>query len=148
MTSCSRTQTSLRVAEPSDFVEACRAYVGTPFRHQGRSRAGIDCLGLVVCAARDVGIEIIDNLNYARRPDYETMNDGLLHHLRKVQQIQAGDLLWMWWMRSYQPTHLAVVAGDGNVIHACSQGAKAVVEHALPQSWQPQIVSRLRWKGW
>ena len=35
------------------FVAAARGYVGVPWRHLGRSRTGVDCIGLVLLAARE-----------------------------------------------------------------------------------------------
>ncbi len=36
------------------IVAAARGYVGTPFKLYGRDKNGIDCLGLIVCVAREV----------------------------------------------------------------------------------------------
>ncbi len=48
---------------PTDIVAQARKYVGTPFRIQGRARAEgrtrsetIDCAGLLVCVAEDLGL--------------------------------------------------------------------------------------------
>jgi cell wall-associated NlpC family hydrolase len=57
--------------EAADLIAAARDYVEArvPFRHQGRSRtAGLDCIGLIVCAARDIGIALPDRHDYARDP--------------------------------------------------------------------------------
>jgi len=60
---------------------AARAYLRTPFLHQGRNPAtGIDCIGLVVCAAGDCGMALaeFDNPTYDRNP-----SNGLLErHLQ------------------------------------------------------------------
>jgi cell wall-associated NlpC family hydrolase len=52
------------------FVEAVLAYRGVEFAIGGRSRAGLDCVGLVAMAARDVGLEIpgsMETYSWARR---------------------------------------------------------------------------------
>ena len=116
--------------------------------HQGRSARGMDCLGLLVCAARDIGIDVTDNLNYSRKPDHAEMRDGLLAHMRTVPHAAPGDVLWLWWQRNAYPTHLAVVSDTGTIIHVDSVGPKKVVEHTQPVTWQPRIVHRLRWQGW
>ena len=40
----------------ASLYAAAIEYVGVPFRHKGRSRAGLDCAGLVFVACRDCGI--------------------------------------------------------------------------------------------
>ena len=35
--------------------QAARAYIGVPWQHHGRSRHGLDCVGLLFLASRDIG---------------------------------------------------------------------------------------------
>ena len=39
-----------------EVIRAARRYVGTPFVMAGRSRRGIDCVGLPLCIARDLRV--------------------------------------------------------------------------------------------
>lgn len=52
--------------ERGAFIQAARSYLGTPWRHQGRSRRGIDCGGLVALAMRDIGHPGQDIAGYGR----------------------------------------------------------------------------------
>jgi len=54
-------------------VEAARKYLGMPFRHMARGPRRVDCAGLILCAFRDVGIELEDMPVYGREPH----KDGL-----------------------------------------------------------------------
>lgn len=131
------------------FLAALRAYDGVAWRHQGRDRRGIDCLGLIVLSARDIGIQVVDNLNYGRVPDFETMRAGLREHFAPVgpRDLLAGDLYWIQWPRAAHPMHLAVFVGAGYIIH-CDERVKKVTEHTMPAVWEPLIVERLRWRAW
>lgn len=48
---------------------AARRYIGVPFRHLGRNPArALDCVGLGVVAAREMGWEVEDLGNYSKDP--------------------------------------------------------------------------------
>ena len=58
----------------SALADAARGYIGTPFRHRGRSRLGVDCVGLGVLAYADCGVAVPDFRLYGREPH----RDGLV----------------------------------------------------------------------
>lgn len=39
------------------FSQACDSLVGVPYRYQGSSVDGLDCVGLIICAAGQIGID-------------------------------------------------------------------------------------------
>ena len=47
-------------------VAQARTWLGTPWRHQGRSPRGVDCAGLVVLVARALGLADHDVAGYGR----------------------------------------------------------------------------------
>jgi cell wall-associated NlpC family hydrolase len=75
--------------------EAARGYVGVPWRHLGRSREGLDCIGLVLLAARDCGIDAPDPGAYAREPSSQRLRQELAQVLDEVPLAAArpGDVL-------------------------------------------------------
>ena len=75
------------------FVAAARSYVGVPWRHLGRSRTGLDCIGLVLLAAREAGVELTDPAPYAREPQGTRLLQGILGHAERVSEVMAGDIL-------------------------------------------------------
>lgn len=124
---------------PADFIAAARSYVGVPFRHQGRTRHGVDCIGLVVCAARDIGLTLADRTDYPRDPN------GLLplemaRQFAPVESPQAGDILLMRFRG--EPQHVAILAG-ATLIHGYASIGR-VVEHGLDAKWRRRIVATYR----
>ena len=75
------------------FVTAARSYEGVPWRHLGRSRTGVDCIGLVLLAAREAGIELPDPAPYAREPQGTRLLEGILAHTTRVAEAAPGDVL-------------------------------------------------------
>lgn len=69
--------------------QAARAYIGTPWQHHGRSRHGLDCVGLLFLASRDIGKPFEDFLGYGPMPSPQE----LVHHgLRQVRRLSRRDL--------------------------------------------------------
>jgi cell wall-associated NlpC family hydrolase len=77
------------------IVAAARAWLGVPWRHQGRTCQGIDCAGLVVLVGRALEICDYDTTAYSRRPE----GQGFVQHFRAcmdpVPLLEAvvGDIL-------------------------------------------------------
>lgn len=122
------------------IVAAARACVGTPFRHLGRVPGkALDCAGLAVSVARELGLAVDDRDAYGRSPAnglLEAMLDAQPCLRRVFRAPQAGDLLLMRF--SGDPQHLAVCAGD-TIIHAWSTVGK-VAEHRFTDIWQARVV--------
>jgi hypothetical protein len=72
---------------------AARVYCGTPWRHLGRSTTGLDCIGLVLLAAREVGLVLPDPAPYEREPQGTRLLDGILAHAARVASPAPGDVL-------------------------------------------------------
>jgi len=143
-------QTSLSYAQ-----SAREGWLGVPYRHQGRTKRGVDCLGLLVCSARDFGLTVVDNLAYGRKPCHETMKEGLLDHMVKINRadLRPGDVLYIRWPNDPHPLHLALVtsfndSGVPIIMHADCDKQRKVVEITLPLNWWPSVSMCLRWKSW
>lgn len=127
---------------PAEVVAAARAYKDVPFAHQARSLAGMDCAGLSVRVARDIGHPVEDVLGYGRSP----RGDALLRHVRsqcveRFGEPEPGMLAVMRFEREAQ--HVAFIvphaAGLG-MLHAY-EPAKRVVEHVLDIKWRRRILA-------
>lgn len=128
--------------ERDDIITEARRWIGTPWRHQGRSRAGVDCVGLVVMVARNLGLEPEDVTGYARRQDGRT----LLRHLHK-QLDQKFIINWKIgyigvFKESAFPIHVGFLSnreGVPTVIHAHAR-RRQVIEEALDPYGAPFAV--------
>jgi len=114
-----------------NLVDAARAYLGVPFRHQGRNKLGLDCVGLVVVALADIGIVVEDEIGYSLNPHKGRLESGINRNsfLKEVpvDQIAAGDVLLIAY--KHVPQHVAIKTTTG-IIHSTSQLGK-VVEHGF-----------------
>jgi cell wall-associated NlpC family hydrolase len=129
----------------SALVAEARTYLGCRFRHQGRSRQGIDCAGLVIEAAKAVHGSTFDKTDYDRQASDETMIKLCEQHLNRVDlaNLQPGDVLVM---RFENQRHMAIVTdypGALGMIHAAAINRK-VVEHRLDSAWRARIMRAYR----
>ncbi len=49
-----------------DLAAAARRYLEVPFVHASRNEWGVDCVGLLLCAAHALQLTDYDNVNYNR----------------------------------------------------------------------------------
>jgi cell wall-associated NlpC family hydrolase len=125
------------------IVMAARSYLSTRYHHQGRNRAGMDCAGLIVCVARDLGVDVGDVAGYARVPDGESLRQAVESQAQRVAVYKPGDILLMRF--DGDPQHLAIVT-DRGMIHSYAQ-ARKVVEHSIDVTWARRVVAAYQFPG-
>jgi cell wall-associated NlpC family hydrolase len=124
----------------NDIVAEARTYLGVPWKHQGRSKNGVDCAGLVIEVAKACRGSDFDVRNYPRQAYDETMLLLCRRHMVKVKEPQPGDALVFGLANS---RHIGIAGdyhlGGLSLIHAWLAVGK-VVETRLDEQW----LSRLR----
>jgi cell wall-associated NlpC family hydrolase len=131
------------------FIAAARTYLGVRFLHQGRSRFGVDCVGLAICAGADAGHPYIDQAVYPPSPSESQLVAALTKNLGtplpKETPLRVGDIVRLRVGRAAR--HVAIVGnhplGGLSFIHAEAMASK-VIEHAIDQKWQRRIVEVYR----
>ena len=109
-------------------------WIGTPFHWQGRVKAGCDCKGLVagvaIACGRDEGLSVQALAgDYGEKVDSDRLVRGLASLFRRVDDMQAGDVLLL--KVGGKPQHLAIYAPKGpsgglRVIEAMHKGPMQV----------------------
>ncbi len=134
----------------ADVVCAARAWRGCPWRHQGRSREGVDCAGLVIKVAHELGLTEFDTADYARQASDESMLEQCREHLTAIPfaQVQPGDVAVM---RFGANRHIGFFGdylyGGLTLIHAYSMRTgrqrPQVVEHRFGDDWLRSVDAQL-----
>lgn len=117
------------------IVAAVRACVGTRFRPQGRLPGlALDCVGVVLVAAKAAGIDMAAVPAYVMGGDREHEIDDALAAAGcfPVGEACAGDILVI--VPALRRRHLAVVTPAG-VVHAHA-GLGRVVEGPIDPAWK------------
>jgi cell wall-associated NlpC family hydrolase len=131
----------------ADFVAEARSYIGTRWRHHGRSREGVDCVGLpIVCAQATRGWSTWPMPDYSATTQDETMLRMCRVHLVPVAlaDAQPGDIAVLGFDKQ---RHMAILGdyphGGLSLIHAYLPNRR-VVECRLDAVWQSRILSVFR----
>jgi NlpC/P60 family putative phage cell wall peptidase len=126
-------------------VEEALAWLGTPYRHQGRLKGvGCDCIGLVLGVWRAV-YGTAPELPGPYAPDWaeaggeERLLAGLRRHFHEKQpsEMAAGDLLLFRWRPHLPAKHAGVLVGQDHFVHAYE--GMAVSLSALVPQWRKRI---------
>lgn len=133
------------------YVDECRKYLGVRWQHQGRSENGLDCAGLLIVPALNLGIlQAEDNVaDYGRAPHDDTLTRLLHQHCRRLRDWRdagTGDVLAIKYAAPH-PHHLMVVTQPYNpkwglhVIHAygSTEAGGGVVEHRVDGRWLKSV---------
>lgn len=137
-----------------DVVTAARKYLGARWTHQGRQDGNMDCAGLVLKVASDVGAFTIDKADYPRHAVDESMLNLCREYLDEVARSDAkpGDIAVM---RFQANRHIGIFGdypgGHLSLIHAYSRAPRKVVEHLYTDEWmrtqQASLMAVFRFRG-
>lgn len=112
-------------------ADIARRWIGTPYHHQARLPGqGLDCIGLLICAARELG-QVPPDFNitgYRRVPD----GFSLMRHMREQfteidrADMAAGDYVCIAYDK--HPHHVGIIGayplGGLSIIHANSKAGR------------------------
>jgi hypothetical protein len=119
--------------------------------HQGRIKGlGIDCVGIPLCVAGDLGLKDKDGLamngklyaSYSPQPDGNHVHRMCQKHLvqKPVREMKPGDVISM--KVESAPCHVGIVGEDANgltIIHAYSGMMNKTIEHSIDAKWRRRI---------
>ena len=118
-----------------DIVRVARSYLGTPFAHAQRvPGVGIDCAGLLICVARELGLvaPTFDLPAYDSTPDGKSMLlwcDKVMTRIDRVD-LRVGDAMVL--ITDLRPQHLGIV---GDYVH----GGFSII-HAAATAFPPRVI--------
>lgn len=130
------------------IIKEARTYVGVPYLHQGRSRSGIDCIGLVINVAAACGVineRQYDYINkqfrgYARLPGEKTLITALSEFMsmRSFRLAEPADIIVTKFDRA--PRHCMILTDQGTIIHAFANIGR-VTEQRYAHMWKREATA-------
>lgn len=134
------------------IIAAARNWIDTPWRHQGRDGdRGIDCVGLIVCVAADIGIPIDDLRNYRRVATSRQMEAEFDRRMirRKIAAHAPGAVL-LFKYRPF-PRHVAIgTMRDGQpwIVHSRQDAGRGrVIEEPYSETWKSRLAVAYDYPG-
>jgi len=132
-----------------DVIRQARSYIGTRYRHQGRSVRGLDCAGLIIRVAWDLGASTYDTSGYGRHSSSHDFLDKFAANMDTIAytKVKPGDVILF--RDDIFPQHCAFYSEVGRqpfIIHACAR-KKKVAEERMDDFWFGRRVSAFRFRG-
>lgn len=131
------------------FVDHARTLLGARWRHRGRKRWAVDCIGLLVLAGDAADLKW-DVIRIEKRYGREPWDDRLRKELRlrfgePVKDWQLGDIALIRWNQG-EPSHVAIIGDhpDGGLSMIHAHNVHGVVEHSLTGRYLSSIVEVYR----
>lgn len=133
------------------FLEAVREYVGVKWKHRGRSKTGIDCVGLIHVAGKDCGLhDFVDDVEYTRISVGQDLLKPFRDHMEEIRlgpncglsDLHDGDVLIL--RDNLMPQHCGVIGtrwGQKTLIHATAYHGKVVEEFIKRDHYQKAITA-------
>lgn len=97
-------------------IEAAKVHLGVPYLWGGTDpEKGFDCSGLIQAAYRDIGVEL---------PKWSRHQATMGVEVPSIDEALPGDILYF----GRPVTHVALYAGDGQMLHAPRRGEVVKIE--------------------
>ena len=117
----------------AEFVNNAASYIGTPYVWGGASPSGFDCSGLVEYVLSSMGVKGVPRTSEEQYAWAKPVT---------VNNLQAGDLIFMNFPGEVSPGHVLIYAGNGRAIHAPQPGADVQTV-----AFQPKAKGASEWGG-
>jgi cell wall-associated NlpC family hydrolase len=134
------------------IVQAARSLIGVKYVHQGRSRFGIDCAGVVVHAGAATGIPIEDHTVYPGGLNLNLMLEYLSKNAIKTMgkcvpavSIPRGSIVLFLHPR-IQLCHVGIKTEGASMVHSWKSTGK-VTETPIDSRWHRVLESVWDFKG-
>lgn len=119
----------------SEIVTAARSYIGASWAHEGRTRGGLDCIGLIQVVGGSFGVPYTDMTGYDAAPDGHLF----LGHLKKHLTINQGGVYFDGTIGLFRqnryPCHVGIFAtlnGQRSLIHAALSARRVTETRFIP----------------
>lgn len=132
-----------------EVVNAARSYVGTRFRKGGRSRTGLDCVGLITQVAYDIGYPHVKDVTCY---DFEPHPNLFLETIRSQtnpvlnRMPKKGNVVLL--RQSIYPMHCGIIGENqsGLTVINANLHHRQVLEEPI-SNWQSMIIELRDYRG-
>lgn len=133
-----------------EIIDEARRYViaKTRWRHKGRTRTGLDCIGLLVITGARFGVPIRDVEDYSSMPTGRLMGHLRSHLIPRPGEAARKGMVAVFHDSSH-PCHVGIIGqrhGRTSLIHA-SLERRSVVEEDFEGRWNQALVELFDFPG-
>lgn len=135
----------------TEVIDEARTYLDVPWRHQGRTRFGIDCAGLIVLIGRKFSLlpSDYDVAGYSRRPNEFDFIKAFRDNMdeRPLFEAQPGDAVTF--IDGPYPCHVGILTIKYDVLHFVHAyaGCRKTIEQPYTGEWQRKATHCFAYRG-
>lgn len=115
----------------------CRDFVGIPYKEKGRTKDGVDCLGLNLMVSKHLGFDVPDWLYQDETANRDKEIVRLGKEGLKANRLDAPIEGCYIEFSCIDRFHTGVYIGDGEFIHASKAAGMVVIEKL--EKWSKRI---------
>lgn len=128
--------------------EIIKKYLGTAYSHRGRKKeTGLDCYGLIICIYKDLGLDLLDLIEYEIDWSKNGKNYFIDNYADQWEKVVVNHVYDVVLFRNYLgiANHAGVVLTQNRFIHCCKAGC--VIQKLSDPTWKNRIVGFYRHKN-
>ncbi len=128
----------------AQVVEEARSWLDVSWRHQGRSRLGVDCVGLVVAVTGALNISEYDFTAYDRRPNGVSFMHHFADNAQRIPFSEVGDGDIVVFRDGPYPCHCGIASTRYNlqhIIHSHARRRKVMEELLTGELYNKRIAA-------
>lgn len=117
----------------ADWLAEIEDWVGTPYHHQQKSRYGCDCIGLLIGALRELGVDYsdFDQIDRPGIPRDSYLEDQVLLRSNACDHAIPGSVILFYYGKVAYARHIGVALSDQRVIHASRDAGKVIISRPV-----------------
>lgn len=128
--------------------ELINKYLGTPFKHLGRSLDGLDCYGLLIMIYKDLEIPLIDMEQYDEKWAQKGENYFIENYHKQWEEVKNYRIFDVILFKNGSDllNHIGIVLSGGKFIHSAIR-AGTLINRITDPKWFPRIQGFYRFKN-
>lgn len=121
-------------------------YIGLPFRDRGRTRAGLDCWGLMRLVFREQTGKDLPDIPYRSTADARNIGQWIEDAAPQWREVAGYESVMDIALFAANPLHVGMVVGDGQILHI-EEDTCSVVESYRSSRWGNRLLGVYRYVG-
>lgn len=146
----SPTLTATKTPTGAEVADHALSWRDVRWKHEGRNRYGIDCVGLVVMAAWFIGKPYVgyDYIGYARSPAKGILISEFRKQMIEIptSEDKPGTVL-IFDQEGYAPYHVGIQLQPGHMVHAYLPARKTIADKISRLSFSLELTHRFAYRG-
>lgn len=132
-----------------EVVALAREWLRVRWKHQGRTRNGVDCAGVVVLVGKALGLQYEDKPSYQRRTHGQEFVKEFQTYLIEVSPTDTLPGNVVTFTDSAYPCHCGIFSVKLGVLHIIHAHAtrKQVVEEPFAHDWPSRLTHVFQYPG-